>query len=154
MGMRMPETCWPVFKRQVINLRSCCILLVDSVENNLDTFVEEQVSTEVAVMKKYGIEIISCLKYTDSSAPSLIGKKVISLYVCDVRGGEISWGTALQAGRSRVQFPMSLDFSLTQSFRPRCGPVLGWKPGWQPCHRHVPIVEKSWEPVQACNGIA
>jgi hypothetical protein len=30
--MRMPETCWAVSKRQVINLRSCCILLVDSVE--------------------------------------------------------------------------------------------------------------------------
>jgi len=35
MGMRMPETCWTVFKRQVINLRSCCILLVDSVESML-----------------------------------------------------------------------------------------------------------------------
>ena len=33
MGTRMPETCWAVFKRQVINLRSCCILLVDSVES-------------------------------------------------------------------------------------------------------------------------
>jgi hypothetical protein len=33
MGMRMPETCWAVFKRQVINLWSCCILLVDSVES-------------------------------------------------------------------------------------------------------------------------
>jgi hypothetical protein len=32
MGMRMPETCWAVFKRQVINLRNCCIWLVDSVE--------------------------------------------------------------------------------------------------------------------------
>ena len=33
MGMMMPETCGAVFKRQVINLRSCCIWLVDSVEN-------------------------------------------------------------------------------------------------------------------------
>jgi hypothetical protein len=32
MGMRMPETCWAVFKWQVINLRICCILLVDLVE--------------------------------------------------------------------------------------------------------------------------
>ena len=32
MGMKMPETCWAVFKRQVINFRSCCILLVDSAE--------------------------------------------------------------------------------------------------------------------------
>jgi len=33
MGMRMPETCWAVFERQVINLRNCCIWLVDSVES-------------------------------------------------------------------------------------------------------------------------
>jgi hypothetical protein len=33
MGMRMPEICGAVFKRQVINLRSGCILLVDSVES-------------------------------------------------------------------------------------------------------------------------
>ena len=31
--MRVPKTCRAVFKRQVINLRSCCILLVDKVEN-------------------------------------------------------------------------------------------------------------------------
>jgi hypothetical protein len=31
IGKGMPETCWTVFKRQVINLRSCCILLVDTV---------------------------------------------------------------------------------------------------------------------------
>jgi len=33
MGMRLPETCWALFKRQVINLRSCCLWLVDSVES-------------------------------------------------------------------------------------------------------------------------
>jgi len=33
MGMRMPETCWAVFKRQVINFRSCCIWLVNSIES-------------------------------------------------------------------------------------------------------------------------
>jgi len=32
MGMRTPETCWAVFKWQVINLRIWCIWLVDSVE--------------------------------------------------------------------------------------------------------------------------
>jgi len=25
MGVRTPETCWAVLKRQVINLRKCCI---------------------------------------------------------------------------------------------------------------------------------
>jgi hypothetical protein len=34
MGMRMPETCWTVFKRQVINFKNCRMWLVDSVENN------------------------------------------------------------------------------------------------------------------------
>jgi hypothetical protein len=32
MGMRMPKTYWAVFKRQAINLRNCCIWLVDSFE--------------------------------------------------------------------------------------------------------------------------
>jgi len=30
MGMRMPKTFWAVFKRQVINLRDCCIWFIDS----------------------------------------------------------------------------------------------------------------------------
>jgi hypothetical protein len=35
MGVRTPETCWAVHtsKRQVINLRSCCIWLVDLFES-------------------------------------------------------------------------------------------------------------------------
>ena len=32
MGMRMLETCWAVFKWQAINLRNCCIWLVDLFE--------------------------------------------------------------------------------------------------------------------------
>ena len=32
-GMRMPETCWTVSKQQVINLKSCRILLVASDES-------------------------------------------------------------------------------------------------------------------------
>jgi hypothetical protein len=32
MGVRTPETCLAVFKWQVINLKICCIWLVDSVE--------------------------------------------------------------------------------------------------------------------------
>jgi hypothetical protein len=35
MGMRIPETCWAVFKRQAINLRNCCIWLVDSIESTI-----------------------------------------------------------------------------------------------------------------------
>ena len=32
MGVRMPKTCWAVFKRQAINLRNWCIWLVDLFE--------------------------------------------------------------------------------------------------------------------------
>jgi len=32
MGVRTPETCWAVHKRQVINLRNCCVKLVDLFE--------------------------------------------------------------------------------------------------------------------------
>jgi hypothetical protein len=32
MGVRTPETCWAVHKRQVINLRNFCIWLVDLFE--------------------------------------------------------------------------------------------------------------------------
>ena len=46
-GMRMPETCWAVFKRQVINSRSCCILLVDSAEKIQDiTKSKEYINAE------------------------------------------------------------------------------------------------------------
>jgi hypothetical protein len=39
------------------------------------------------------------------------------------RGGAVGCGTAIQAGRSRVRFPMvSMEFLLTQSFRPQYGP--------------------------------
>jgi hypothetical protein len=38
MGMRMHETCWAVFKRQVNNLRNGCIWLVDSVESVFSYF--------------------------------------------------------------------------------------------------------------------
>ena len=33
MGVRTPETCWAVHKRQVINWRHCCIWLVDLFES-------------------------------------------------------------------------------------------------------------------------
>jgi len=29
MGVRMPVICWAIYKCQVINLRNCCIWLVD-----------------------------------------------------------------------------------------------------------------------------
>jgi hypothetical protein len=31
-GVGTPETCWAVYKRQAVNLRDCCIWLVDLFE--------------------------------------------------------------------------------------------------------------------------
>ena len=51
-----------------------------------------------------------------------------SWYSClwGVRGGAVRWGTALQAGRSRVRFPMvSLDFFIDIIL-----PTAPWPWGW------------------------
>jgi len=98
------------------------------------------------------------------------------------RSGAVGWGTALQAGKSRVRFPtVSLKFFQWHNpSRPHYGPgvdstsdrnkyqeyFLGVKAAgakaWQTYHLHVPTVSKSESlkllepsgPVQACNGIA
>ena len=95
-------------------------------------------------------------------------------------GGAVSWGTALQAGRSRLRFPMvSLEIfhchnpsgrtmapGSTQPLTEMSTRNISWGVkaagayGWQPYHLHVPIVLKSGSlnllepsgPVQACNG--
>ena len=47
------------------------------------------------------------------------------LFLASTRGDTVGSGTALQAGRSRVQFPIvSLKFFIDKSFRPHYGPGL------------------------------
>jgi hypothetical protein len=106
-----------------------------------------------------------------SSLPSLTG----------ARGGTLDWGTALQAGRSRVLFPMVsleifIDIILPSALWPWVGSAsnrneyqenfLGIKTadasGWPSYHPHMPIVFKYGSlnliepsgPLQACDGIA
>jgi hypothetical protein len=55
MGMRMPETYWAVFKRQVINLRNCCIWLVDSIESMMMHRLENPKSVKEFVMNNLKI---------------------------------------------------------------------------------------------------
>jgi hypothetical protein len=49
MGVRTPETCWAVHKskRQVMNLRSCCIWLVDLFEKYMPTYLHSAFSASV-----------------------------------------------------------------------------------------------------------
>ena len=100
-------------------------------------------------------------------------KHECNAYMC---GSAVGWGTALQAGRSRVRFPMvSLEFfywinpsgrtmalGSTQPLTEISARNISWGvKGWQPYHLQVPIVLKSGSlnllersgPVQACNGI-
>ena len=88
------------------------------------------------------------------------------------RGSAVGWGTALQAGRSRVRFPMvslwpygpwvdsASNRNEYQEYFLGVKAAGAW--GWHPYHLHVPTVLKSRSlnhlepsgPVQACNGIA
>ena len=102
-------------------------------------------------------------------APTLWGPSGRSLtlnyYIISVgvRGGAVGWGTALQAGRSRVRFPMvsleifhwhnpsgrTVALGSTQSLTEMNTRNISWGVkaagawGWQPYHLHVPIVLKS-----------
>ena len=44
MGVRMPETCWAIFKRQAINPRNCCIWLVDSFKKIKKSYLIDSVA--------------------------------------------------------------------------------------------------------------
>jgi hypothetical protein len=51
------------------------------------------------------------------------GLYVIRLDIHGARCSVVGWGNMLQAGRSRVRFPMRLlDFQLIYSFQPHYGP--------------------------------
>jgi hypothetical protein len=99
-------------------------------------------------------------------------------YIQGPRGGAVGWGTALQAERSQVRFPIvslvffywhnssgrTMALGLTQPLtemstrKVKAAGLLGWKL----YHLHVPIVLKSGSLnllelsglIQACNGIA
>jgi hypothetical protein len=53
MDMRMPETCWAVFKRQAINLRGWCIWLVD--------LFEYMRYCIFALGRRYNVLVVKCL---------------------------------------------------------------------------------------------
>jgi hypothetical protein len=57
MGMRMPETCWAVSKRQAINLRNCCIWLVDSLEWTDKTYSIQIIDLFSYLAKKQDISV-------------------------------------------------------------------------------------------------
>jgi len=74
MGVRMSETCWAVFKRQVINLRHCCIWLVDSLGFSVDLkwpqFLRNVFIKNISCLKKNRWQII-LLSVRTHRAPTL-----------------------------------------------------------------------------------
>jgi hypothetical protein len=67
MGMRTPETCSAVRKRQVINLRSCCILLVDVFKLYDDLSIEPMLRLRGSIpqfpirLRRLGLDSMSCI---------------------------------------------------------------------------------------------
>jgi hypothetical protein len=52
MGMRMPETCWTLFKRQAIKLRDWCIWLVDLFQYMMMHGLTNLLSSALSMHKK------------------------------------------------------------------------------------------------------
>jgi len=80
MGMRMPETCRVVFKRQVINLRTYCILLVDSVEG----------------MMMHGLANVKCYSVFVDGKHTLLAFLTLTLFpILPTRPFNTSYGTII-----------------------------------------------------------
>jgi len=79
MGARMPETCWAVHKHQVINLRNCCIYLVDWFELLRDIILLFRFTCLIKA-SDIGIELTSLLLWTEFSTyqPACTSGQLIS----------------------------------------------------------------------------
>jgi hypothetical protein len=75
MGVRMPETCWAIFKWQVINLRIYCIWLVDSVKN-----VTQVQHTKLGIVSY----LLEWLKYYNSKLHKVDKLEIIKLQCCSI----------------------------------------------------------------------
>jgi len=88
-----------------------------------------------------------------------------------VRGGVVSWGTALNGRKVTGSFPDAIIENF--NWRNPSGNIMAlgsaypvtemsarnisWREGWQAYHFHLPIVYKFWEPkisrvLRACSG--
>jgi hypothetical protein len=93
MGMRMPETCWAVFKRQAINLQNCCIWLVISFEHHIVflSFVLSSVILEYWSVKCawYCLLLMYVHAYLVCGHVVRLGTELYSLGLCLIVAG--SW---------------------------------------------------------------
>jgi hypothetical protein len=111
MAMRMTETCWAVCKRQVLKLRSCCTLFVDSVESHLLSTKVDDYRLRATVLIQKTITVI-CQLVADNfcnSANSALGNCVCGLDLTSCRQPPCV---------QRNEFPCS-------HIR-----IKNWQPGW------------------------
>jgi hypothetical protein len=120
-----------VFKRQVINLRNCCIWLVDSDEITMMQWLANR------TLKNKQTQTIKCVSVqflwpknkkcsVQISLQSVVQFVVLSELSGYAVGSAVGWGTALQVGRSRVWLPMlSLEFFIDTIL-----PAALWPWGW------------------------
>ena len=154
MGMRMPETCWTVFKRQAINLRDWCIWLVDLFEWYI-FFLK----TVRWVYKRGFLQLYLVGPYRSVTEDALFSPFRQNLVLECLKGFEFV--LVYQSGTCwlKCQQYARIFVNMLNS-KHRVKAACAW--GWQPYHFHVPIVLKYGslnllEPsgsVQACNGIA
>ena len=148
MGMRMPETCWAVFKRQVINLGSCCIWLIqmkvwwctDLQTQNTQTaiwsltrYVSQYVRTELpnTLTSLYGgmnsfslwSEIYDCSKYWCAGFQSKIWKLCIA-FRFQVKGSKQNTSHNKMAGYSMTISVCARDCDILNDCWMAVGTVL------------------------------
>ena len=80
ISIRMPETCWAVFKRQAINLRDWCIWFVDLFEDILYLYFIFHYRTSVIILRPCASWIFSFYARSHSSDKRLLA--LSCLLVC------------------------------------------------------------------------
>jgi len=136
MGMRMPETRWAVFKRQVINLRICCFWLVDAV---VSTMMHGLANPKITLVIKFrrmrwaghAARMREWEVHTGFSARGHLEdvgeeRKIILIRIFkkwDGKAWELEW-----SGSGQVQLAGDCEYGNEPSGSIKCGKFTDWRP--------------------------